>query len=141
MSDLRAIAYVSTATRLLSDQELEALLLEANVLNEQSAITGVLLYSGGNFMQYFEGPEASVAAAYERIRASRRHKDLIELMRLEPAQRVFPDWSMGLAPATQSELLALSSARWQQIHDEAGLLTPIPIGLQLLQGFWQRFNR
>ena len=138
MSDLRAIAYVSTSTQLMTAPQLERLLVQARGLNFESAGTGALLYSDGNFMQYFEGSEDSVRATYERIRASRQHKDVIELLNDRIAQRNFPDWQMGFAQPTQSELLAVSTARWQRMAGEApGSSTGSP-GLMLLQSFWRR---
>ena len=77
MPDLCAIAYDSSATRLLSVAELETLLVTARDLNLQSSVTGVLLYGSGIFMQCFEGPQPAVHETYERIRASRQHTDII----------------------------------------------------------------
>ncbi len=138
MSDLRAIVYVSTAIQLMSVSQLESLLLVARGLNLEDAVTGVLLYSDGNFMQYFEGSEESVRVTYERIRASRQHKDIIEILSERVAQRSFPDWQMGFAQPTQSELLALSTARWQSMAVEAPGSSAISPGLALLQDFWKR---
>ena len=142
MSDLRAIAYVSSATQqLMTVPQLESLLVQARDLNLQSAVTGVLLYSDGNFMQYFEGSEDSVRDTYERIRASRRHRDIIEILNERIAQRSFPDWQMGFAQPAQSELLALSTARWQSMAGEALGSSAISPGLALLQNFWKRARR
>jgi len=142
MSDLRAIAYVSSATQqLMTVPQLESLLVQARDLNLQSAVTGVLLYSDGNFMQYFEGSEDSVRDTYERIRASRRHRDIIEILNERIAQRSFPDWQMGFAQPAQSELLALSTARWQSMAGEALGSSAISPGLALLQSFWKRARR
>jgi hypothetical protein len=110
-------------------------------MNLEKAVTGVLLYSDGNFMQYFEGSEESVRFTYERIRASRRHKDIIEILNKRIAQRSFPDWQMGFAQPTQSELLALSTARWQSMAGEAPGSSAISPGLALLQNFWKRSRR
>jgi hypothetical protein len=60
--------------------DLEFLLVESHQLKRRNDVIGVLLHRDGKFMQRFEGPEQAVAETYERIRASRRHKDLIELM-------------------------------------------------------------
>jgi hypothetical protein len=138
MSDMRAIVYVSSATQLMSVPQLESLLVVARVLNLESAVTGVLLYSDGNFMQYFEGSEESVRVTYERIRASRRHKDIIEILNERVALRSFADWQMGFAQPTRSELLALSTARWQSMAGEAPGSADISPGLALLQDFWKR---
>lgn len=138
MSDLRAIAYVSSATQLMAVPQLESLLVQARDLNLESGVTGVLLYSDGNFMQYFEGSEDSMRVTFERIRASRRHRDIIELLNECITQRSFPDWQMGFAQPTQSELLALSTARWQSMAGEAPGSSAISPGLALLQDFWKR---
>ena len=141
MSDLRAIVYVSTATHLMTVPQLESLLVGARDLNLESSVTGVLLYSDGNFMQYFEGSEEAGRITYERIRSSRRHKGIIELLNERISQRSFPDWQMGFAQPTQSELLALSTARWQSMGGEApGSLAASP-GLALLRGFWKGARR
>src|SRR5688500_16501644 len=141
MSDLRAIVYVSSATQLMSVPQLESLLVVARGLNLESAVTGVLLYSDGNFMQYFEGSEESVRVTYERIRASRRHKDIIEILNERVAQRNFPDWQMGFAQPTQSELRALSTAGWRSMAGEAPGSSDTSPGLALLQDFWKRARR
>ncbi|MCW5658490.1 MAG: BLUF domain-containing protein [Burkholderiaceae bacterium] len=141
MSDLKAIAYVSSATQLMTVAQLESLLVEARDLNLESGVTGVLLYSDGNFMQYFEGSEESMRVTYERIRASQRHKDIMEILNERIAQRSFPDWQMGFAQATQSELLALSTARWQRMAGEARDSSAVSPGLALLQNFWRRARK
>ena len=121
--------------------QVESLLVEARGLNLESAVTGVLLYSDGNFMQYFEGSDDSMRVTYERIRASRRHKNIIEILNERVTQRSFPDWQMGFAQPTQSELLALSTARWQSMAGEAPGSSAISPALALLQDFWKRARR
>jgi hypothetical protein len=118
-------------------QDLEFLLIESRRLNHRNDITGVLLHSDGNFMQCFEGPEQAVNETYERIRASRRHKDLIELMNERVRRRSFSAWDMGLAEPATSMLLSLSSARWNsQAANPKQLLQSSP-GFELLLGFWR----
>jgi hypothetical protein len=121
--------------------QLESLLIEARDLNLRSSVTGVLLYSDGNFMQCFEGPEQSMRETYERIRASRKHRDMIEMLNERVDVRSFADWQMGFAQPTQSELLALSTARWERTDDPIrGSLSASP-GLLLLQSFWRHARR
>ena len=55
-TDLDSLVYVSSAVKLLRPEEIEYLLTRARERNEEYGITGVLLYIGGNFMQYIEGP-------------------------------------------------------------------------------------
>ena len=141
MSDLRAIAYVSSATCLMTVPQLESLLVEVRGINLQNSITGVLLYSDGNFMQYIEGPERALSITYARIRSSRRHKGIIELLNERIAYRSFPDWQMGFAQPTQSELLALSTERWQSNADEGPDSLDTSPGLTLLRSFWNSLRR
>ena len=53
-SDLESLVYVSSAVRLLNLEEIGYLLRRARERNTEYGITGVLLYVGGNFMQYIE---------------------------------------------------------------------------------------
>ena len=136
-NNLRAIVYVSTAIQPFSGAELKALLNESRGLNLPNFITGLLLYSQGAFVQFFEGPSHATLDIYTRIRASRRHKDIVELMNDKVDARCFPDWSMGFTPEANSDLLALSTARHgTREHPFYGPLSSAP-GLDLLQIFWK----
>jgi Sensors of blue-light using FAD len=135
---LQVIVYVSTAIAPFSDWQLENLLIEARDLNLQNGITGVLLYSEGNFMQCFEGAPEPMRKTYDRIRASRRHTGLIELLNEPMDTRTFPDWQLGFAQSSRSDLLLMSRARWQQMSDTPHSAAAHHHGLVLLQNFWNR---
>jgi hypothetical protein len=93
--ELYALVYLSTAARQVALNELMPLVDAARRRNQQEGITGVLLYSHGNFMQYLEGPACGLAKVYEVIMGDRQHRGIIELLR-EPIQsREFADWSMA----------------------------------------------
>ncbi|HEY9191749.1 MAG TPA: BLUF domain-containing protein [Methyloversatilis sp.] len=139
--DLQAVVYVSTASRLMAVPQLESLQIESGDLNLESGVTGVLLYSDGVFMQHFEGTAAAMQATYERIRGSRRHKGIVELLNERVARRSFPDWQMGFAQPAHSELLAMSTARWRRVVSEVQDSSALPLGLMLLQGFWKSARR
>lgn len=136
-SELCSIAYVSSATQLFDAAELEALLVDARQFNLEHGVTGVLLYGDGNFMQYFEGSDQGVQAAYERIRASRRHVNIIELLNEPVARRSFADWQMGFVRPTESELVALSTASWRKAAAQAADSADMSPGLALLLDFWR----
>lgn len=78
---LRATAYVSEATRNLPAERLQQLVADAMLFNASVDVTGVLLFDGTRFLQYIEGPEAGVSAAYTRILAAGSHSGLVELNR------------------------------------------------------------
>lgn len=129
--------YVSTATHLMSEAQLEALLLDARTHNQRHGVTGVLLYSGGNFMQCIEGSDVAIQMTYARIAASSQHKHLIELINEPCAERLFPNWHMGLARVTQSQLLALSTADWQREDAQAPDSLGTAPSRHLLHSFWE----
>ncbi len=95
MNDLQALVYVSTASHQLAEAEISHLLDRARARNALEQITGVLLYSHGNFMQYLEGPCAGVARVYAHIVADRLHHGIIELVREPIPAREFSDWTMA----------------------------------------------
>lgn len=133
---LRSIVYASTATRPMDSEALERLLLSAREFNLGAGITGALLYSGTHFMQCFEGPDDAVTSVYQRIAASQLHTELVEYMNVLVPERAFAEWTMGLATATESELLKLSTAQWRKSASELDYSPTSPPGLQLLRVFW-----
>lgn len=138
MIDLQSLVYVSTAVRPLSRPEIDHLLERARARNKQEGVTGVLLYSHGNFMQYLEGPACGLAKVYEVIVADRQHRGIIELVR-EPIQsREFADWSMAFRSisafglSNPVELDAMFSAVRVPARS-----TP-SVGYTLLSKFWNK---
>jgi Sensors of blue-light using FAD len=135
---LRSIVYVSTAVKPMPEAELESLLIEARGLNLEAQVTGVLLYADGNFMQCFEGSEESMQVTYDRIRASKRHTGIIELLNESVSMRSFEDWFMGYRLARKSELLSLSTAQWRRQAGAAIAPKSESSGLELLKQFWHQ---
>ena len=85
----------------MRDQDLAELLAQARANNERKAITGMLLYKDGRFIQLLEGHEEQVQASFDRIRKDDRHT-AVELLWLRYAQyRDFPDWTMGFINADE----------------------------------------
>ena len=140
MPNFEAVVYVSSATGHLSQADLEALLTSARERNIEHAVTGVLLFHDGTFLQYFEGPPEGVAVVYDHIRRARQHHGIIELMHAGIEERAFPDWTMGFTHAPASELLRLSSAAWQSSLERVAGDEDKNDGLSLLLHFW-RANR
>lgn len=89
------LIYVSSAIKLMDDQELLFLLKQSRDNNLRLGITGMLLYKEGNFMQMIEGEKQTVLDLYETIRKDTRHRELITIITDETDQRAFDDWSMG----------------------------------------------
>jgi hypothetical protein len=93
--DLDSLVYVSSAVKLLRPEEIEYLLTRARERNEEYGITGVLLYIGGNFMQYIEGPAGNLELIYKIIREDKQHSGIILVTRETIEEREFGDWSMA----------------------------------------------
>lgn len=89
------LVYQSTAVRYLTSQELLEMLERSRVNNARCAITGMLLYHGGHFLQLLEGHEKEVRDRYAVIAQDVRHKYVSLVMTGPNAARDFPDWTMG----------------------------------------------
>ena len=136
MQTLRSIVYASEATTTMSTSDLEALLTSARNLNQRNGITGVLLYSGKQFLQCFEGPEDAVQETYDRIYRDRLHKGLVVYMDSAVPVRSFDNWAMGCATPTNSELLTLATAEWSASNASMAFTPSSPPGLGVLKFFW-----
>lgn len=106
---LRCVVYVSSATRLFTDPELQMLLEQSRERNARQGITGMLLYKDGNFLQLIEGPEPAVRALHARIGTDTRHRHVITVFDEMVHERQCPDWSMGYVPAERLPRSVLSS--------------------------------
>lgn len=95
MSSVNYLIYVSSATKPMSEQEIQDLLAAAQTKNERLQITGLLVYRTGNFIQYIEGPEDSIQSLYQSIRHDLRHRDMKVLDEGTVNARLFGDWKMG----------------------------------------------
>jgi hypothetical protein len=135
LNRLLAIAYVSTLTAPRSEARIEALLADARAFNETVGVTGALLVQDSSVFQYFEGSADGVARVYERILASRAHKDIVELYNKSVADCVFSGWFMGFALAPRSVTLQLAQAHWRTEVEVQRHLPRQSLGLNLLLDF------
>lgn len=99
--------YTSEARTNFSPAELQELLLIARRNNDRDAITGMLLYEDGTFLQVLEGENDVVEATYQRIAADNRHHKIMLIARFEVDHRSFHDWEMGFFDASGGKLLQL----------------------------------
>jgi hypothetical protein len=89
------LIYISTAVKLLTEEELRGILIASRKKNTAKNITGLLLYSEGVFIELLEGDKMEVILAYKKIEIDRGHKNLIILSTGEDQDRIFSDWCMG----------------------------------------------
>ncbi|HEX8021867.1 BLUF domain-containing protein [Mucilaginibacter sp.] len=91
------LVFVSTAKKLMSDDELLDLLQSARLKNTENNITGMLLYSDGTFMQVLEGEKEDLRRVYNFIQADLRHRNIIVMATGILNERIFSKWSMSFA--------------------------------------------
>jgi len=95
------LIYKSKATGEFSPSDLKTLLIRARMRNRDVRVTGILVYSGGWFLQALEGEQAAVEAIFSRIEKDPRHGNIIVVDRtpMVGKRRMFGDWSMAFADA------------------------------------------
>ena len=74
------ISYVSTANHKLSDFDIIDLLNFTKFNNDTLDITGILMYTEGNFFQVLEGQKNTVEMIFEKIKKDYRHHNIIKML-------------------------------------------------------------
>lgn len=100
------LVYVSTAKKLMRDDELLDLLQTARIKNEKYNVTGMLLYSEGTFIQALEGEKEDLYTIYKAIELDFRHRNIILMITGSVEERIFPKWSMAFA-SVNADVLGL----------------------------------
>ncbi len=89
------IIYLSSATTKFTSKEIISLLNASRKRNEVNEITGLLLYSDGNFLQIIEGEKKAILKLYSKISIDSRHKNIIKVFEGIVDSREYPNWRMG----------------------------------------------
>ncbi|WP_193315071.1 BLUF domain-containing protein [Poseidonibacter ostreae] len=89
------IMYMSTATRVIPDSELEELLETSRKNNKEKNLTGLLIVKGRTFLQCLEGEKKDVEEVFNKILKDDRHTSIIDLIEEDISSRMFPTWDMG----------------------------------------------
>jgi hypothetical protein len=136
---LHSLIYVSTAVHKLSNELLSGLSEQSSSRNGPLDVSGLLLYSDGNFMQCLEGPKEAIVILMKSISSDSRHFGLIVLSDDEIQNREFPDWGMAVrSPDAGLETMARSQSIdvWLNTSiDEKKSFSRV-----LLGKFWQGVN-
>ncbi len=104
---LKQLIYVSSICHLELESEIGNILNSSIRRNEENNITGMLLYSGGNFLQVLEGEEDKVIRTFARIKQDSRHCQITEILFETITQRDFPKWSMGFRHLSAEDIKAI----------------------------------
>ncbi len=135
MNEVHQLVYLSAARQELGPEELAEILATARRANTAHDITGILLYSGGSFMQLLEGLPEEVGTTFERIGDDPRHHLVIPMLRRDVSRRAFADWSMAFPrvdPARAAELEGFSTFLESAAEPPAGTADH---ALRMLYGF------
>lgn len=127
--ELQAIAYVSKAAKNLSVKDLNGVIQRADVFNKLAGVTGLLLFDGARFLQYFEGPEEGMETVYSRILDSSFHTEIVELARAPVGRRRTPYLSMRWTLVDRYEMSEAVSSDWRSFTKHVRRIPAIPTGI------------
>lgn len=120
---LVSLIYASEVNGNLGPNDIDSILDSAKKNNAKGRVTGALMFNSNYFLQYLEGPRASVNEIYHHIVKDRRHKNIVILDYKEVAEREFKHWSMGYIPdtiITKSDLVQYSVSDQFEPHKMQG---------------------
>lgn len=110
---IRRMAYVSQPLADLPVTEIPRIVATSRANNERDGLTGVLVYTGADFVQLIEGPEEAVATLWARVASDPRHRDIAILLDESNHRPWFPDWRMGYLLNAD---LARQIASWRDLR-------------------------
>jgi hypothetical protein len=91
------LVYCSRATAGVDDTAVARIIQAAQRDNPRQGITGLLVFGGGIFFQWLEGPRERVIALMARLHNDPRHNNIVQLSDSEELrERLFPEWDMEL---------------------------------------------
>jgi len=96
-----AISYVSSVNPNLTEEDIQEVLKYTRSWNNDHGITGILLYSEGNFFQVLEGEKELLKSLLSRIVKDERHNSVMVIFQKEVSQTKFNDY--------QSDFISLDS--------------------------------
>ena len=91
------LVYCSQASKGVENADVDTIIATSRRRNPVLGITGVLVFGGGVFFQWIEGPKAEVMGLVKLIEADPRHELFVILSTDEEVrERIFPTWDMEL---------------------------------------------
>jgi hypothetical protein len=89
------VVYCSLATAGIDDADVRRIVASSQRHNLARNITGVLVFSGGVFFQWIEGPRVQIQRLMAILYRDSRHHDIVTLSETEEKrERLYPDWDM-----------------------------------------------
>ncbi len=131
---LATLIYRSRAAVEFGATELGQLLEHARNRNRSLSITGMLVYDGGHFFQWLEGPALAVDKLWRTIQNDPRHRDVRLLGKHSIPVRLFGDWEMRLAYSLQQSDQPNDFQDADQSRTEPGSDSSDPVTLSNIGG-------
>ena len=100
---LYSICYVSTADSTVTSENVHTVFDGIIDKNLERSITGILLFSQGNFMQIMEGELDKLSELYQAIQEDPRHHHLIEILSTPIKDRIFENYQTGFSIVNDPE--------------------------------------
>lgn len=120
------VLYCSHATELMTGEKLLQIVETSQQNNSRGGITGLLVYGGGMFLQWLEGPRPAVEALMATLSTDPRHEIIVRLQVLDGLhERLYPSWVMqSVAPADIRDIMldCLSRAHGNQHAEMISLM-------------------
>lgn len=98
------LTYLSTPFRPMNNEDLMDILTAARLNNASIGVTGMLLYTGTDFIQVLEGEEQIVEDLVAQIRKDPRHKNFRIIERKKIAQREYAEWTMRFKKLVENDV-------------------------------------
>lgn len=132
------ICYTSIQSIEFDNEKLIDLFIKCKKNNIRNEITGMLLYSNGKFIQYFEGEKEDVKNLYDLISNDNRHESLVKIVEGLCLERQYSEWNMAFESLDEGRLINALGLRdfdlktLFSVHGGKELLHP---GIVLLRTF------
>ncbi|MDJ1505786.1 BLUF domain-containing protein [Xanthocytophaga agilis] len=120
---LSQLVYVSSRKSSCTAAEIEKIVASCQKNNASLDITGVLLYSETNFIQYLEGDAKTILSLYDQIKTDPRHGQVRMICYGPVSERAFPSWHMATKALSHSELAFRTDITGQDKQTFQQLLT------------------
>ena len=106
MRSNHTICYSSKASEHLSPEDIQDIFEQTNTRNNKNKVSGILIYSLGNFFQVLEGDQEYIEELYtEKIKNDTRHTDIYEVFHKEATKPLFANYSSSFQTIENSEQL------------------------------------
>lgn len=96
--------YISTPIRPMSTEDLMQILNSARLNNIQLGVSGMLLFTGSEFIQILEGEEKVIEELLTTIKHDPRHRDFRIIEKKKITVREYADWTMGFKRVDKDDL-------------------------------------